>query len=93
MAPITRLPTLAMVAVWPAVKVPLTPSMVKVTTLRTLSMSLSLLSTLPIAAVSSAVTWVSAVKTLGSSTAVTVRPSVLLEPVLVVYVTCGTAPL
>ena len=84
---------MAMVAVWPAVKVPLTPAMLKVDTLRTLSMSLSLLSTLPIAGVSSAMVCVSAVKTLGSSTAVTVRSSVLVKPVLVVYVTCGTAPL
>ncbi|MNN89083.1 hypothetical protein D3C81_2068490 [compost metagenome] len=67
--------------------------MVKLTTLRALSMSLSLLSTLPVAVVSSAMVWLSAVKMLGSSTAVTVRSSVLLEPVLVVYVTCGTAPL
>ncbi|MCY1560939.1 hypothetical protein D9M68_981370 [compost metagenome] len=66
-----RVPTPAMVAVWPAVKLPVTPAMVKLDTLRLLSTSESLLSTLPVAGVSSATVLLSAVRTDASSAGVT----------------------
>ncbi len=60
-----------MVAVLPAVKLPCTPVMLKLSTLSVLSTSLSLLSTLPVAGVSSATLLLSATSTDASSTGVT----------------------
>ncbi len=60
-----------MVAVVPAVKVPCTPSMLKVATVRTSSTSLSLASTLPVAGLSSATVLLSATRIEASLTGVT----------------------
>ena len=68
-APMVTVPTPGMVAVSPALNVPVTPSMVKLSTVRgLLSISLSLLNTLPVAIVSSVMVLVSATMMLGSST-------------------------
>ncbi|MNG30812.1 hypothetical protein D3C76_1741200 [compost metagenome] len=73
---------MAMVAVWPAVKVPLTPSMVKLTTLTGPSTLLVLVRTLPVTAVSSLVLTLSLRSLKLSSTGVTlmVRVEVTLLP-------------
>ncbi|MNI12735.1 hypothetical protein D3C73_659290 [compost metagenome] len=60
-----------MVAVWPAMKVPVTPSMVKLTTLTGPSTLLVPLRTLPVRAVSSRVDTVSLTSVKLSSTGVT----------------------
>ncbi|MNR34080.1 hypothetical protein D3C85_1518200 [compost metagenome] len=62
---------MAMVAVWPAVKVPATPSMVKFTTLTGPSTLLVPVRTLPVTAVSSAVVTLSLMSVKLSSTGVT----------------------
>ncbi|MNI55695.1 hypothetical protein D3C76_1304890 [compost metagenome] len=72
MAPMVNVPTPTMVAVWPAVKLPVTPAMVKPVTLSGVSASLSLVSTLPVATLSSARVPVSAVITLEALTDVMV---------------------
>ncbi|VVP15949.1 hypothetical protein PS893_03582 [Pseudomonas fluorescens] len=78
----TRLPTLAMVAVLPAVKVPATPSMVKFTTLTGPSTLEVPVNTLPVKAVSSRVETVSLASVKLSLTGVTlmVRVEVTLLP-------------
>ncbi|MCY1305888.1 hypothetical protein D9M70_557170 [compost metagenome] len=60
-----------MVAVWPAEKLPVTPATLKLATLREVSTSLSLPSTLPVAGLSSVTVLVSATRTEASSTGVT----------------------
>ncbi|MCY1276511.1 hypothetical protein D9M70_251780 [compost metagenome] len=60
-----------MVAVWPATKLPVMPSTLKLATVRVLSTSLSLASTLPVAGVSSATVLLSGASTEASSTGVT----------------------
>ncbi|MNE48033.1 hypothetical protein D3C80_1424720 [compost metagenome] len=81
---IVRVPTPTMTALEPAVKVPVTPDTLKLATVRVLSTSLSLPSTLPLAGLSSATVLVSGATTDASSTGVTVMFSVLSLPVLVV---------
>ncbi|MCY1541245.1 hypothetical protein D9M68_769250 [compost metagenome] len=66
-----RLPTPAITALEPAVKLPGTLLMLKLTTVRALSTSLSLASTLPVAGVSSATVLLSGASTEASSTGVT----------------------
>ncbi|MNC68902.1 hypothetical protein D3C75_1195450 [compost metagenome] len=60
------------------------PATTKLATCRLLSTSLSLLRTLPVAALSSSTLLLSAASTLASSTGSTVMSRVVLEPVLVV---------
>ena len=60
------------------------PATLKLVTASVLSTSLSLLSTLPVATVSSATVLLSGASTEASSAAVTVMSSVLVLPVLVV---------
>ncbi|MRK19694.1 hypothetical protein FUT48_03365 [Pseudomonas sp. JG-B] len=64
-------PTPAITALEPAVKLPGTPLMVKLATVRVLSTSLSLPSTLPVAGLSSATLLVSATRTEASFTGMT----------------------
>ncbi|MNV82820.1 hypothetical protein PS659_05972 [Pseudomonas fluorescens] len=66
--------------------------MVKLTTLTGPSTLLVPVRTLPLKAVSSRVEGVSLASVKLSLTGVTLMFSELLEPVLVVYVTCGTLP-
>ncbi|MNO03160.1 hypothetical protein D3C81_2237830 [compost metagenome] len=66
--------------------------MVKLTTLTGPSTLLVPVRTLPLKAVSSRVETVSLASVKLSLTGVTLMFSELLEPVLVVYVTCGTLP-
>ena len=67
-----------------SVKLPVTPAIVKLDTDSVLSTSESLVSTLPVAGVSSLTVLVSATVTVGSFTAVTLIVSVEVAPVLVV---------
>ncbi len=78
-----RVPTPVSVAVCPAGVVAMAPATRKPVTVSTLSGSLSLVSTLPVQAPSSASVPLSATATVGSSTGVTDRSSVLPIPVLV----------
>ena len=93
-APIVNVPTPVIVAVWPALIVEL-PHSNCVTLSGSPSTSVSLLSTLPVATVSSLVVTVSDTPTGASFTDVIAIASVdvvLSEPSLNVYVALGTTP-
>ena len=76
LAAMVSVPLPVMVAVWPAVNDPVTPEMANEDTVRAPSTSESLVSTLPVAALSSRTVAVSLPRVAASLTAVTVMVSV-----------------